>query len=138
MRVPLHTVYKLTPIAFGKLKMYAHRDLKTSSIDELMINSKFSGCRVEKIAIDVDAVDTHVPHPSRVSTEFCCRYSELYIRLDHCTLSKLQLYVGGGGLQLILFSFSDFCVEILNVEIRPLLNSCGKNTFNFEGKFAVF
>ncbi|XP_028414646.1 LOW QUALITY PROTEIN: 6-phosphofructo-2-kinase/fructose-2,6-bisphosphatase-like [Dendronephthya gigantea] len=41
MRVPLHTVYKLTPIAFG--------------------------CRVEKIAIDVDAVDTHVPHPSRAS-----------------------------------------------------------------------
>lgn len=41
MRVPLHTVYKLTPIAFG--------------------------CRAEKIAIDVDAVDTHVPHPSRAT-----------------------------------------------------------------------
>ena len=26
-----------------------------------------SGCRAEKIAIGVDAVDTHVPHPSRVS-----------------------------------------------------------------------
>ncbi|XP_046859970.1 6-phosphofructo-2-kinase/fructose-2,6-bisphosphatase-like [Xenia sp. Carnegie-2017] len=43
MRVPLHIIYKLTPIAFG--------------------------CRVEKIRIDVDAVDTHVPHPSRANQE---------------------------------------------------------------------
>ena len=85
--------------------MCADRDLKTSSIDELVINSNFSGCRVEKIAIDVDAVDTHVPHPSRVSTEFCCQYSELYIRLDHCTLSKLRLYVGEKGAKADIIQF---------------------------------
>lgn len=49
MRVPLHTIYKLTPIAFG--------------------------CRVEKFKIDVDAVDTHVPHPSRVNQRDAREYS---------------------------------------------------------------
>lgn len=43
LQVPLHTVIKLTPVAYG--------------------------CRVEHIKLGVDAVDTHRPKPP-VSTEF--------------------------------------------------------------------
>lgn len=46
LQVPLHTVIKLTPVAYG--------------------------CRVEHIKLEIDAVDTHRPKPSVSTTLFTC------------------------------------------------------------------
>ena len=68
MRVPLHTVYRLTPIAFGKSADFLLYIV--TPMNGLSLIILFLGCRVEKFHMDVDAVDTHVPHPSRVSLAY--------------------------------------------------------------------
>lgn len=48
LKVPLHTIIKLTPVAYG--------------------------CRVEHISLNIDAVDTHRAKPAVSSVRFCVVY----------------------------------------------------------------
>jgi len=59
IRVPLHTVIKLTPVAYG--------------------------CRSEHVKFNIDAVDTHRPRPSVCLVVYCIRWAAVHsCTTAHC------------------------------------------------------
>lgn len=65
LRCPLHTVLKLTPIAYGRWRMF-----KLQQIWSVWISfswqfgfSSFTGCKVESFFLNIEAVNTHRERP---------------------------------------------------------------------------
>ncbi|KAL7985348.1 hypothetical protein Chor_003918 [Crotalus horridus] len=55
LRCPLHTIFKLTPVAYGKYYLFIS-----------VYFQFYEGCKLEMISLNVEAVDTHRDKPSTV------------------------------------------------------------------------
>lgn len=65
MKCPLHTVLKLTPVAYGTLPSKEIRQIFNFFIlpYNLFYVSLLLGCKVEMFYLDVEAVNTHRDRP---------------------------------------------------------------------------
>ena len=64
LQVPLHTIFKLTPVAYGTLKL---RGYNSSSIDQVRsIVYCLIGCEKEQFEIPVKCVNTYREKPKVV------------------------------------------------------------------------
>ncbi|KAG8504407.1 6-phosphofructo-2-kinase/fructose-2,6-bisphosphatase 2 [Galemys pyrenaicus] len=76
LRCPLHTVFKLTPVAYGRVHVHVARPWDTGAANSSRFASTScllpSGCKVDTIRLDVEAVDTHRDKPASRGLDGVC------------------------------------------------------------------
>lgn len=71
MKCPLHTVLKLTPVAYGRTSKRKLCHVYIYNVIICVRCNYLSGCKVEMFYLNVEAVNTHRDRPIVSETELC-------------------------------------------------------------------